>query len=86
MTICLDLCYLGVPIEGSSYPFGDNKALVDNTLIPSLQLKKHHNILSWHTFHQGVVCDIVRIVHIETKNNPPDKLIKHHTSHEWYHL
>jgi hypothetical protein len=49
MPIRQDLQYLGVPIAGPSYLFCDNKAVVNSSVIPFYQLKKHHNILSWHT-------------------------------------
>jgi hypothetical protein len=84
MAIHQDLCYLGVPIAGPSYLFCDYKAVVDSSVIPSYCLKKGHNILSWHTVHQGVACNIVCIVHVESKNNPADILTKHCSSREWY--
>jgi len=86
MSIRQDLRYLGVPIAGPSYIFTDNKAVVDSSVNPSYRLKKRHNILSWHTVCQAVACDIVRIVHIDSKNNPADILTKHRSSREWYEL
>ena len=86
MSIRQDLRYLGVPVAGPSYLFCDNKAVVDSSVIPSYRLKKRHNILSWHTVRQAVACDIVRIVHIDSKNNPADILTKHRSSREWYEL
>ena len=59
---------------------------MDSLLILLFRLRKHHNILSWHSVHQVVVCDIVRIDHIESKNNLPDVMAKHRTSREWYEL
>jgi hypothetical protein len=59
---------------------------VDSSVFPSYQLKKQHNILSWHTVCQAVACDIVCIVHIDSKNNPADILIKNRSSRQWYEL
>jgi hypothetical protein len=86
MSIRQDLRYLVVPVAGPSYLFCDNKAFVDSSVIPSYQLKKRHNILSWHTVCQAVACNIVRIVHIDSKNNPADILTKNRSSRQWYEL
>jgi hypothetical protein len=86
ISIRQDLRYLGVPVAGPSYLCCDNKAVVDSSIIPSYRLKTQHNILSWHTVHQAFACDIVRIVHIDLKNNPADILTKSRSSREWYEL
>jgi len=86
MSICQDQRYLAVPIAGPSYIFTDNKAVVDSSVNPSYRLKKRHKILSWHTVCQAVACNIVQIVHIDSKNNPADILTKHRNSQEWYEL
>jgi hypothetical protein len=59
---------------------------VDSSVIPSYRLKKRHSILSWHTVRQAVACDIVRIVHIDSENNPADILTKNRSSRKWYEL
>jgi hypothetical protein len=86
MSICQDLRYLGVPIAEPSYIFTDNKAVEDSSANPSHRLKKHHKILSWHTVCQAVACNIVQIVHIDSKNNPADILTKQRNCQEWYEL
>ena len=42
------LCMLGVPVEGPSWIFGDNKSVVTSSTIPSSTLKKRWNALSYH--------------------------------------
>jgi hypothetical protein len=43
---CLYLCYLGIPVYEKSYLFGDNKSMVDSSMMPHSKLHKHHNVLS----------------------------------------
>ena len=38
---------LGVPLNGPSYLFGDNLAVVNSSSIPDDTLKKRHNALSY---------------------------------------
>ena len=42
------LRYLGVPVRGKSFMFGDNQAVVNNNAIPHSCLSKRHNALSYH--------------------------------------
>ncbi len=76
----------GCPIAGPSILFGDNKSVIDSSMIPSFRLKKRHNILSFHRAREAVACDYVRMYHIDTKLNPADILTKFRSSREWYAL
>ena len=76
----------GCPVDGPSVLFGDNKAVVDSSMNPSFRLKKRHNILSFHRCREAVANDIVRLYHIDGKNNPADILTKNRSSREWYKL
>jgi hypothetical protein len=42
------LRYLGVPIKGKSYLYGDNMAAIISATIPTSSHKKCHNALSFH--------------------------------------
>ena len=42
------LRYLGVPIKGKAYMFGDNQSIITSSTIPHSQLSKQHNVLSYH--------------------------------------
>ena len=54
----IDLRYtlhmLGVPIEGTSWVFGDNKAIVTSSTIPHSSLNKHWNTISYHKVREVV--------------------------------
>ncbi|MGH3054647.1 MAG: Ty1/Copia family ribonuclease HI, partial [Gaiellaceae bacterium] len=39
---------LGVPIHGPAQLYGDNQSVITNTTIPSSNLKKKHNAISYH--------------------------------------
>ena len=70
------LRYLGVPIQGPSYLFGDNRAVCDAAL-PHSKLTKRHNALNWHRIREAIAAKILRFIHIEGKTNPSDILSKH---------
>jgi len=44
----LTLCYLGVPLHGPSFIFGDNESVVNTASVPHSKLHKRHSALSHH--------------------------------------
>ena len=86
IAIRMDLRYFGVPIDGPSIIFGDNKAVIDTSMNPSYHLKKWHNILAYHKVCEEIASNIVCFYHIDRKNNPVDVLTKFQISKEWYEL
>lgn len=71
------LRYLGVPIEESSYMFGDNKAVVDSSTRLDAKLHKRHIALSYHFVRSVMASGAVRFFHIRSEINPSDILSKH---------
>ena len=71
------LRYLGVPINGPSYLFGDNQAVILNATIPQSSLKKRHNVLSYHRVREAIAAKIVRMIKVESAKNFADVLSKH---------
>ena len=41
----LMLCYLGVPVAGKNFMFGDNESVVKSSSFPHSKLRKRHNAL-----------------------------------------
>jgi hypothetical protein len=70
------LRYLGVPIT-ASVMFGDNKSVVDSSMIPHLQLNKRHTALSYHRVRKAICADIFKFYHIYGTENPSDVLSIH---------
>jgi hypothetical protein len=80
------LRYLGVPIT-TSVMFGDNKSVVDSSMIPHSKLTKRHTALSYHRVREAICADIFRFFHIYGTENPSDILSKHWGySQVWYIL
>ena len=67
---------LGVPIDGPALMLGDNMSVVLNTTIPSSQLKKKHNAISYHRVREAIAGKILRFAHIPSKLNSADFLTK----------
>ena len=44
----MTLRYLGVPVESSTYLFGDNESVITSSTIPHSSLSKRHNALAYH--------------------------------------
>ncbi|KAL7529293.1 hypothetical protein ACHAWF_002923, partial [Thalassiosira exigua] len=47
----------GIPVEGTSYIYGDNQPVLANTTMPNLQLKKNSNSVAFHFVQEGCACD-----------------------------
>jgi hypothetical protein len=76
--IRLTLRYLGIPILGKTYMFGDNQSVVTNATLPHSQLNKRHNALAYHRVREAVSCPgMLGFYHIPGESNPADILSKH---------
>ena len=73
----LTLRYLGVPINGRSWLFGDNESVVNSAAIPNSKMHKRWVALSYHRVRYAVAAGITGIYHIAGKKNPSDILSKH---------
>jgi hypothetical protein len=72
------LRYLGIPIHGPSFLFGDNRSVVDSSSIPQSKLSKRHVALSYHDrVREAVAAGMMRFEWIPGPDNPADILSKH---------
>ena len=71
------LRYLGVPVEGPSYMFGDNETVVNTASVPHGKLHKRHNALAFHKTRWCIAARIVYFHHVKGDTNPADILRKH---------
>ena len=76
----IDLRYtlrmLGMPINGNSWLFGDNKSVVTSSTIPHSTLNKCWNTLSYHRVCKSIATGIVHFEHIPTGENPANIMTK----------
>jgi len=77
LDLCLTLRYLGVPLDGPSFMFGDNGSVVNTASVPHSKLHKRHNALSYHRTREAIAAGITRFHHIVGTTNPEDILSKH---------
>ena len=71
------LRYLGVPIKGKAYMFGDNQSVITSSTNPHSRLSERHNALSYHRVREAIVAKVLNFIHILGENNPADILSKH---------
>jgi hypothetical protein len=74
--ICYKLRMLGIPIDGPSNVFCDNKVFVTNLTIPTSTLKKKHNGIAYHRVREAVSAGIQRKTKVHTSENLADLLTK----------
>jgi hypothetical protein len=72
----IKLCYLGVPIKGSTTMFGDNESVVNSASIPHARLHKRHTALSFHCVREGIAAGVAKFHHVLSAHNPADVLSK----------
>ena len=77
MDIRTTLRYLGVPIKGPSFVFGDNESVMNSISLPHGKLHKRHNALSYHRTREDEAAGITRHHHLPGTKNPSDVLSKH---------
>ena len=71
------LRYLGVPVHGATYMFGDNGSVCTNATLPHSPLKKRHHALSYHFVREAIAAKIIQFHHMPGELNPADILTKH---------
>ena len=69
--------YLGVPIIGPTFLFGDNESVVCTTSKPHGKLHKRHLFLSTHYVREAMATGQYVYSFVNGKNNPSDVLSKH---------
>ena len=67
---------MGVPL-GRSVMFGDSQAVIISSTVPHSQIKKRHDILSYHRVRSAVAANIFSFSHLPGDINPADILSKH---------
>ena len=71
------LRYLGVPIEETSYMFGDNESVVNSATNMYAKLHKRHTALAFHRVREAIASGFIAFSFIPGKINPADILSKH---------
>jgi hypothetical protein len=66
----------GIPIDGPTNTFCDNKSVVTNSTIPTSQLKKKHNSIAYHRIREAVASKTIQIAKVNSKENLTDFLTK----------
>ncbi len=67
---------MGIPIDGSTNAFCDNKSVVTNSTVPTSTLKKKHNSIAYHRVREAVAAGTLKIAKVHTTENLADLLTK----------
>ena len=67
---------LGVPLDGPTWMFGDNRSVLTSSNIPHSALSKRHNALVYHHVCKAIAAGILYFIFIEGIDNPADILTK----------
>ena len=67
---------MGIPMSGPSVVLCDNQGVVLNTSLPSSSLKKKHNAIAYHRVREAVAAKVIKVQHINGKENFADILTK----------
>jgi hypothetical protein len=65
---------------------GDNKAVLQNTTVPSSMLKKKHNAIAYHRVRESIAGGILRFFHIPSTENLADILTKPLSRHLFHQI
>lgn len=57
--------------------FGDNKSVIESSMIPNNKLNKRHNALSFCCVHKAMAAGMITFHHIDGKKNSAGMLSKH---------
>ena len=67
---------MGIPVDGPTYIFGDNKSVLVNASNPDSVLKKKSTSIAYHFVREGVAKNEWMVTYVSTDNNPADILTK----------
>ena len=67
---------VGIPCSDPAFIFGDNQSVLANTTVPSSQLKKKSNSISYHFVREGSARDEWRTAYVSTNENIANLLTK----------
>ena len=66
----------GVPIDGPTSIFCDNKAVYQNTVVPDSTLSKKHHSIAYHRCREAVTAKTIQVAKEGTENNFADLFTK----------
>ena len=70
------LCQMGIPINGPTFVYGDNKSVLVNSSKPDSVLRKKNNSVAYHHVREGSARDEWRVAYINTDDNQSDLMTK----------
>lgn len=65
--LCTSLRYLGVPIHGHRFMFGDNECMVNNAMKPYTGIHKRHNSLSFHCVREAIASYMIYFITFQVR-------------------
>jgi hypothetical protein len=76
----IDLRYtlrrMGIPLDGPSWMFGNNRSVIKSSTIPHYTLNKNHKSLSYHCVPEYIAVKFLYLLHVSGKLSLTDMLTK----------
>jgi hypothetical protein len=66
----------GIPLDGPTNTFCDNKSVVVNSIQPASTLKKKHNSIAYHRVQESITVKVICLGWVNTHKNLADLLTK----------
>jgi hypothetical protein len=70
------LCMMGIPLDGPSWIFSENKSVITSFTIPHSTLNKRQYALSYHCVRECIAAKFLYLIHVCGKLNVTDMLTK----------
>ena len=67
---------MGIPVEGQTCIYGDNRSVLANTTMPDSTWKKKSQSIAYHFVREGVARDEWKTSYVNTHDNEADLLTK----------
>jgi hypothetical protein len=77
---------MGIPLDGPTSVFCDNKGMVKNTTVAESPLKKKHVTISYHRCRKALAAGFIQLAKEDTKTTLPDAFTKPLPGPRWKEL
>ena len=86
ITLRFMLRMFGMYIQGYTYIYYDNEAVVNKSSVSSNAWNKKHNSARFHMVREVIASGAARVAHVSGTENPADLFTKILAKSKWFHF